>query len=140
MEQVIALGQAVRPGHPMNEATTMGPSVSQRQLEQVLRYMEIGKGEAELRLEGLETAGDLAKGFFLSRPSLIASLPPHELPPKKRTRAQCDSRGLRGGGHLRGEWRDFGLTGSVFTCTFRAFQVVEELDTGDPCEQPHHRR
>ncbi|MGB0639666.1 MAG: aldehyde dehydrogenase family protein, partial [Myxococcota bacterium] len=63
VEQVLGLAASMRAGHPMDERTTMGPSVSDRQLEQVLRYMEIGQGEASLRCGGSRMLDDgLDKG------------------------------------------------------------------------------
>ena len=134
VEQVIALGKQVRPGHPMIEATTMGPSVSQRQLDQVLRYMEIGKGEAELRLGGGRAVeGDLAKGFFpqptlFDRVAADARIATEEIfgPVLSVIRVGSVEEAISVANGV-----DFGLTGSVFTQNIsRAFQVIEELDTG----------
>ena len=134
VEQVLALGKEVRAGHPMIESTTMGPSVSERQLAQVLKYMEIGKGEAELRLGGgRSTEGDLAKGFFpeptlFDRVQANARIATEEIfgPVLSVIRVGSIEEAIAVANGV-----DFGLTGSVFTQNIsRAFQVIEELHTG----------
>ena len=112
----------------------MGPSVSQRQLEQVLRYMEIGKGEAELRLGGGRAVeGELGKGYFpeptlFDRVTADARIANEEIfgPVLSVIRVGSLEEAIAVANGV-----DFGLTGSVFTQNIsRAFQVIEELDTG----------
>ena len=54
-------------GDPMDPATTIGPVVSQKQLDRVLNYIDIGKKEgAKIAIGGKRaTAGGLTKGFFV---------------------------------------------------------------------------
>ena len=118
----------------MDSATTMGPSVSERQLEQVLGYMEVGKGEGELRLGGMRAAeGLLAKGFF-PQPTLFDRVNPgsriatEEIfgPVLSVIRVGSLEEAIEVANEV-----DFGLTGSVFTQNIsRAFEVIHELDTG----------
>ena len=77
--KVLEHAQAVRAGHPLDEATTMGPSVSDKQLAQVLKYMEIGKGEADLRCGGERMMeGNSAEATSQRRPSSTMSRRPRE--------------------------------------------------------------
>ncbi|MAY81901.1 MAG: aldehyde dehydrogenase [Deltaproteobacteria bacterium] len=134
VEQVLGLAASMRAGHPMDERTTMGPSVSDRQLEQVLRYMEIGQGEASLRCGGSRMLDDgLDKGYFPA-PTLFdhvaadARIATEEIfgPVLSVIRVGSLDEAIQVANAV-----DFGLTGSVFTSNIsRAFQVVHELDAG----------
>ena len=134
VEKVLAKAAQVIPGHPMNAATTMGPSVSDRQLAQVLKYMEIGRGEATLKCGGERiTDGDLSKGYFPA-PTLFDHVKPdariatEEIfgPVLSVIRVGSLDEAIEVANAV-----DFGLTGSVFTQNIsRAFQVIHRLDTG----------
>ena len=52
-------------GSGLNETTQMGPLVSEEQLQQVERYVRIGRDEgAQLLTGGSRAGGDLANGYF----------------------------------------------------------------------------
>jgi aldehyde dehydrogenase (NAD+) len=65
--RVVDFGQSLIVGDPLSNATDLGPVVSQEQLDTVLRYVEIGRGEgARLRVGGERlTADRFGAGFFL---------------------------------------------------------------------------
>jgi len=124
----------IRPGHPLDPATNMGPSVSERQLEQVLKYMEIARGEAEIPFGGHRlTDGDLARGFFpaptlLDRVSATARVATEEIfgPVLSLIRVASVEEAIHAANGVR-----YGLTGSVYTSDLgRAFQVVQHLESG----------
>ncbi len=53
LEKVMAVGQRLKPGHPLDPKTRMGAMVDKTQMERVLGYIEIGKKEgAEIRMGG----------------------------------------------------------------------------------------
>ena len=53
LEKVMAVGQRLKPGHPLDPKTRMGAMVDETQMERVLGYIEVGKKEgAEIRLGG----------------------------------------------------------------------------------------
>lgn len=54
-----------RIGDGFAEETQMGPLISEKQMNRVLEYIEIGKGEAELRIGGGRPKGVGPKGFFV---------------------------------------------------------------------------
>jgi acyl-CoA reductase-like NAD-dependent aldehyde dehydrogenase len=64
----------VKLGDGMDESTTMGPLISSEQQQRVERYIEIGKGEAELAAQG-ELPGDprLSNGYFVP-PTVFANV------------------------------------------------------------------
>lgn len=45
MEKLVARVEKIRQGDPLDPRTTMGPQVSKEQMDKVLSYLEIGKGE-----------------------------------------------------------------------------------------------
>ncbi len=63
---------AVKLGAGLGEGTTMGPLVSLEQQERVLRYIDVGKGEATLAVQGeLPSDPRLANGYFVP-PTIFA--------------------------------------------------------------------
>jgi acyl-CoA reductase-like NAD-dependent aldehyde dehydrogenase len=134
VEKVAALGRAVRAGHPLDEATTMGPAVSERQLAQVMKYMEIGAGEARAVIgPGRLTDGDLGRGYFPA-PTLFDGVDPgariatEEIfgPVLSVIRVDTVEEAIAAANAVK-----YGLTGSVFTNNIsRAFQMIQHLDTG----------
>ena len=132
--KVLEHAAAVRAGHPLDEATTMGPSVSEKQLAQVLKYMEIGAGEGELRCGGARlTEGGLAGGYFPA-PTVFdgvdasARIATEEIfgPVLSVIRVSSVDEAISVANGVK-----YGLTGSVFTRDIsHAFQVIDRLETG----------
>jgi alpha-ketoglutaric semialdehyde dehydrogenase len=77
LEQFAARATALRVGDGLDPATQMGPSVSQSQLDTVMKYVEIGRQEgARLVCGGHALAGGaLARGFF-HEPTIFADVAP----------------------------------------------------------------
>lgn len=65
--------EAVRVGDPLDENTMMGTQASQKQMEKILSYVELGKQEGARVLTGgkRRTGGDYDKGFFLDPTILV---------------------------------------------------------------------
>lgn len=134
VEQVAALAARVRPGHPLDPGTTMGPSISARQLDKVLSYMAIGDGEGERVIGGgRATEGDLARGYFplptlydhVSQSARIAS---EEIfgPVLSVIRVRDLDEAIAAANAV-----PYGLTGSIFTRDIsQAFKVIRHLETG----------
>lgn len=74
---VVEAAKQVKPGDGLEEATSMGPSVDEKQLEQVLRYIEVAKSEGvTLELPGGRfDEGALANGYF-PRPTVLTGVTP----------------------------------------------------------------
>jgi aldehyde dehydrogenase (NAD+) len=66
LERFVAQAKALRVGDGMEPSTQMGPSISQGQLETVMKYVEIGRQEgARLACGGHPlTGGAYARGYF----------------------------------------------------------------------------
>ncbi|MEX0990990.1 MAG: aldehyde dehydrogenase family protein [Actinomycetota bacterium] len=63
---MIEQAKSVVVGDGMDEGTSMGPLVSKEQQERVLRYIEIGEGEANLASKGSTPSNPkLANGYFV---------------------------------------------------------------------------
>jgi acyl-CoA reductase-like NAD-dependent aldehyde dehydrogenase len=65
--------EAVRVGDPLDENTMMGTQASEKQMEKILSYVELGKQEGARVLTGgkRRTGGDYDKGFFLDPTILV---------------------------------------------------------------------
>ena len=67
--------EKLRPGYCMEESTTLGPVISQTQLDTILEYMEEGKACSQLITGGYRlTEGGLDKGFYLA-PTIFLNPP-----------------------------------------------------------------
>lgn len=55
----------IRVGDGLDPNTQLGPLISQRQLDRVLGYIDIGNDEAQLAVGGNRLAGDYANGFYV---------------------------------------------------------------------------
>lgn len=67
VDRLVERTRGLRVGDPMDPQTNVGPVVSEKQLERVLSYVDIGRKEgARLRIGGARrTEGALGKGFFV---------------------------------------------------------------------------
>ncbi|AUW60622.1 aldehyde dehydrogenase (plasmid) [Sphingobium sp. SCG-1] len=73
MEKAIARVQAIRQGSPLDAATMIGAQASNDQLEKILSYIDIGRGEgAKVLTGGARSAldGELAEGFYV-QPTIL---------------------------------------------------------------------
>ncbi len=68
MDRAIQRVLKVKQGHPMDSSTMIGAQASNDQLEKILSYIEIGKGEGARVLTGgqrMRHGGELANGFYV---------------------------------------------------------------------------
>ncbi|WP_279581377.1 aldehyde dehydrogenase family protein [Fodinicola feengrottensis] len=72
--KVAAIAGSMKLGSGLDETSQLGPLVSLEQLEQVDRYVQIGRSEgADLLTGGSRADGDLANGFFY-RPTVFGNV------------------------------------------------------------------
>ena len=65
--------KAIKQGHPLDTETMMGAQTSAQQMDKILSYMEVGKGEGAQCLIGggrAELGGELAGGYYV-QPTLF---------------------------------------------------------------------
>ncbi len=77
VEQFVARAKALRVGNGLDPKTQVGPSISEKQLQKVMSYVEIGKQEgATLACGGARLAGgDYDHGFF-HEPTIFTGVTP----------------------------------------------------------------
>lgn len=76
LQGVAERARALRVGSPLDEATQLGPLVSQRQLDRVLGYVETGLREgARLVLGGERLDGRWSRGFYMA-PTIFDDVQP----------------------------------------------------------------
>lgn len=134
VEQVATLASKVKPGHPLDAAATMGPSVSGRQLDKVLSYMQVGRHESRLVCGGARAQDPgLERGFF-PLPTVFDGVPAdariatEEIfgPVLSVIRVRSVEEAIAAANAV-----PFGLTSSIFTRDLsHAFAVIQHLDSG----------
>jgi aldehyde dehydrogenase (NAD+) len=74
VERLATYSRTLKVGDPLAEDTRLGPVISQRQLDQVLGYVDVGAREgAKLVAGGQRLGGELAKGYFIE-PTVFAGV------------------------------------------------------------------
>ncbi len=74
---LVKKAEAVRCGDPFRPKSTQGAQCNAGQFDKILRYIEIGKTEAELVAGGrADTDGENSKGFFI-RPTIFSHVGAH---------------------------------------------------------------
>jgi aldehyde dehydrogenase (NAD+) len=71
VERLQTFSKGLRLGNGLDANVDLGPLISQKQLDRVMRYVEIGRGEARLAGGGVRPGGDLANGYFVE-PTIFA--------------------------------------------------------------------
>ncbi|MER6976139.1 aldehyde dehydrogenase family protein [Streptomyces carpinensis] len=73
-DRLLAFMDTLRVGHSLDAAVTLGPVISQPQLDKVLSYIDIGREEgAELLRGGQRIGGELENGYFV-QPSVFGGV------------------------------------------------------------------
>lgn len=73
VERLAAFAKTIKIGDGRTEGTQIGPLISERQLQRVMHYMDIGSSEATLAAGGGRLGGELAGGFFVE-PTVFANV------------------------------------------------------------------
>ncbi|MEU6415980.1 aldehyde dehydrogenase family protein [Streptomyces spiralis] len=73
-ERLLAFVDTLRVGQSLDEAATLGPVISQPQMDKVLSYIKVGRDEgAELLCGGQRLEGELGNGYFV-QPSVFGDV------------------------------------------------------------------
>ena len=73
MERAVARTQAIKMGHPLDPSTMIGAQASNDQLEKILSYIDIGRGEGAKVLTGGERhrpGGETDEGYYV-QPTIL---------------------------------------------------------------------
>ena len=76
IEKAVARVQAIKAGHPLDPTTMIGAQASQQQLDKILSYIDIGRGEGAQCLTGGERrspADGLASGYYVMPTMLLGN-------------------------------------------------------------------
>ncbi len=135
VEELSRRAKRVKIGNPLDESTEMGPIASEKQLNKVMHYIELGKKEGgEIAYGGKRLQnGDLKKGFYVS-PTIFTNV-------KSKMKVVQDEifgpvltvmkfKEEEEAIELANEGR-YGLAAGVFTRDInRAFRITKELRAG----------
>lgn len=132
LERLSTRTKAIQLGDPMDEATQMGPMVSEAQMEKVLSYIEIGKAEgARLVTGGARVAGK--NGFYIE-PTVFADVTDHMRIAREEIfgPVMCVLNFKEEDEVIeRANDTEFGLSAGVFTKDLtRAHRVIADLEAG----------
>ncbi|MCS6884090.1 MAG: aldehyde dehydrogenase family protein [Acidobacteriota bacterium] len=133
-EKFVSRARKIKVGNGLDETVEMGPSHSESQMQTVLNYIEIGKGEAELLTGGSRlTEGDLRYGYFIE-PTIFGNVPPtariaqEEIFGPVVALIPCDS--LEEAIAI-GNGVEYGLSAAIYTRDVnRAFIAMRDMYTG----------
>ena len=133
VEALGAMVAAMPVGDPNDEATHIGPMVSQKQQQSVSNYIEIGMSEGQLVTGGLGMPDGVNHGWFV-RPTLIAGVDPNAriaqeevFGPVLSVLAYEDEEQAVAIANNS----PYGLSGSVFSRDIeRAISVADQIKTG----------
>ncbi len=73
VQRLAAFAKTIKIGDGRADGTQIGPLISERQLQRVMHYMDVGAQEAQLVQGGERLGGDLAQGFFVE-PTIFANV------------------------------------------------------------------
>jgi aldehyde dehydrogenase (NAD+) len=135
LTELAARAAALRVGNGLEEGTDVGPSVSEAQLETVMQYVEIGRGEGARLVTGGHrlASGPHARGWF-HEPTVFGDVVPsmriaqEEIfgPVVSVLRCRSLDEAIDIGNNV-----SYGLSASIYTRDInRAFQAMRDLYTG----------
>jgi aldehyde dehydrogenase (NAD+) len=135
VEQFAKRAKALRVGNGLDERNQVGPSVSESQLQTVMKYVEIGKKEGATLLAGGNRLdkGEAAKGFF-HEPTIFGDVDPkmriaqEEIfgPVVSVMRCRSLDEAIRIGNGVA-----YGLSASIYTRDInKAFTAMRDIYTG----------
>ena len=135
VEQFVARAKSLKVGDGLDEKIEMGPSNSESQLNTVVKYVEIGKGEgAKLACGGTRlTSGAHAKGFF-HEPTVFVDVDPKMRIAREEIFGPVVSvikcRSVEDAIEI-GNGVEYGLSAAIYTQDInRAFTAMRDLYTG----------
>jgi acyl-CoA reductase-like NAD-dependent aldehyde dehydrogenase len=134
VEKLAARARKIKVGNGAEAGVDMGPAVDQAQLETDLRYVEVGRGEAELVCGGRALSeGGLGHGYFVE-PTVFDRVTPSRRiaqeeifgPVVSVIRVKGYEEAMEAANGVR-----YGLSSSIFTTdATTAFRFVDDIEAG----------
>ncbi|MDB5040589.1 MAG: putative delta-pyrroline-5-carboxylate dehydrogenase [Candidatus Eremiobacteraeota bacterium] len=125
IEKLIPATRALALGDPAAYGTAVGPVISQKAVEKVLGYVEIGRGEGRLLTGGTRAAGD---GFFIE-PTVFADVDSRARIAQEEVfgpfLAVIKARNYDDALRIAND-TEFGLTGAVFSASEERLRRAED--------------
>ena len=143
--KIAARADQIKVGEPMDEATQMGPVISQAALERCRRFIATARAEGGRQVAGtlpLELTGEFAQGYYI-RPTIFADVQPnHKLfqdevfgPVISITRFETDDQAI-----ALANTGEFGLGVSIWSRDIaRAHRLSHAIRGGIIWLNDHHR-
>jgi aldehyde dehydrogenase (NAD+) len=134
LERLETRARALKLGSGLDDSVDVGPLINAAAVEKVGRYVEIGRGEGELRLGGAAAAGgDLARGHFFE-PTIFAGVKPMDRIAQEEIFGPVLSV-LPVDGYAEAvtavNQTRYGLSASIFTSDANAaFRAMRDFETG----------
>jgi betaine-aldehyde dehydrogenase len=144
IDGLVERAEALRVGLPLDEATQLGPMVSQRQIDKVLGYVERGLAEgARLVIGGAQLDGEWSSGFWMA-PTIFDDVTPSMAIAREEIFGpvlsvipfddEAEALALAND-------NEFGLGSAVWTSDLdRAIRVARRLRVGDVWVNTHYVR
>jgi alpha-ketoglutaric semialdehyde dehydrogenase len=134
VEMIVERARKLKCGNGLDADTDVGPLVDEQQLKTVLRFLEIGKKEAQLKLGGEQIAGaGFDDGYFVAptvfdRAAWDSTIAQEEIfgPVLSVIRVADFEEALRVANSVK-----YGLSSSIYTNDARKiFEFIERIETG----------
>ncbi|MCB5362398.1 aldehyde dehydrogenase [Pusillimonas sp. CC-YST705] len=143
LSRLLTRTKALRLGDPTDLATEIGPLVSKRQLDRVMKYVDIGQSEgATLAAGGQRPGGALADGYYL-QPTVFTDVKPGmRIEQEEIFGPVVCVMPFKDEAHAieLANATNFGLAGSVWTRDIaRGHRVAQALEMGIVWVNDHHR-
>jgi acyl-CoA reductase-like NAD-dependent aldehyde dehydrogenase len=135
VDMLTAEAEKLRLGNGLDERTDVGPLINEAQMEKVLKYIEVGRGEGARLTTGGKACreGDCAKGYFIE-PTVFADVGPQMRIAREEIFGPVVSvikaEGLEDAINIVNDSR-YGLVSAIYTSNVNKSAFAErELDTG----------